>query len=78
MNDATVRTSRGAGWLLFIAGALLLAGVAIYEFVFATDMPPLIKYGTAALYLGLAGLFISVLRQRLIARKTDKYKDVEI
>ena len=29
-------------------------------------------------YLGLAALFVSVLRQRLIESKTDKYKDVEI
>jgi hypothetical protein len=33
---------------------------------------------TSALYLGLAALFVSVLRQRLIERKTDRYKDVEI
>jgi hypothetical protein len=32
----------------------------------------------AAIYGGLAALLISVLRQRLIERKTDKYKDVEI
>jgi len=31
-----------------------------------------------AIYGGLAVLFYSVLRQRLIERKTDKYKDVEI
>ena len=32
----------------------------------------------SALYLGLGALFVSVLRQRLIERKSDKYKDVEI
>jgi hypothetical protein len=31
-----------------------------------------------AIYGGLATLLYSVLRQRLIERKTDKYKDVEI
>jgi predicted anti-sigma-YlaC factor YlaD len=31
-----------------------------------------------AIYGGLALLLFSVLRQRLIERKTDKYKDVEI
>jgi hypothetical protein len=29
-------------------------------------------------YGGLLLVFVSVLRQRLIERKTDKYKDVEI
>jgi hypothetical protein len=32
----------------------------------------------SAVYLGLGALFASVLRQRLVERKTDKYKDVEI
>jgi hypothetical protein len=36
------------------------------------------KLVIGAMYGGLALLFFSVLRQRLIERKTDKYKDVEI
>ena len=36
------------------------------------------KLIAGAIYGGLGILFISVLRQRLIERKTDKYKDVEI
>ena len=32
----------------------------------------------SAFYLGLIGLFVSVLRQRVIESRTDKYKDVEI
>jgi hypothetical protein len=32
----------------------------------------------SAIYLGLGALLVSVLRQRIIERKTDKYKDVEI
>lgn len=61
-----------------VRSPFVLTGVAVYEFIINGDVRPLFKYGTAAIYIGLAGLFVSVLRQRLIARKTDKYKDVEI
>ena len=37
-----------------------------------------IKVLISAVYVGLSVLFLSILRQRLIERKTDKYKDVEI
>ena len=78
MDDMTVKVSRGIGWLLFLGGLLLLAGFVIYEFVIDTSMDLFFKLLVSAIYLGLAALLVSVLRQRLIERKTDKYKDVEI
>lgn len=78
MDDTTVRAARGIGWLLFLGGLLIIAGYGIYEFVIDTSMPLGIKLLFAAIYGGLGVLFFSVLRQRLIERKSDKYKDVEI
>lgn len=78
MDDMTVKVSRGIGWLLFLGGLLLLAGFVIYEFVIDTSMDLFFKLVVSAIYLGLAALLVSVLRQRLIERKTDRYKDVEI
>jgi len=78
MDDTTVRATRGIGWLLFIGGLLIVAGYGIYEFVIDTSMTLGVKLLFAAIYGGMGVLFISVLRQRLIERKTDKYKDVEI
>ncbi len=78
MNDTTVRASRGIGWILFIGGVLAAAGVGLYEFVIDSSIELYAKLIIAAIYGGLAALFISVLRQRLAERKTDKYKDVEI
>jgi predicted anti-sigma-YlaC factor YlaD len=78
MNDSTVQTSRGIGWLLFIAGVLAIAGVGLYGFIVEDSMPVWAKLIMTAIYGGLAVLLFSVLRQRLIERKTDKYKDVEI
>ena len=78
MNDAVARTARGVGWLLVIGGVLAMVGYIGYEFVLTHADPPLIKWAVGALYLGFAVLLLSVLRQRFVARRKDKYKDVEI
>ena len=78
MNDATARTTRGIGWLLLIGGGIAVLGFAIYEFLLAETDAPLLKWGLMAFYVGLGVLLVAVIRQRMLARKTDRYKDVEI
>ena len=78
MQDNLDRSTSSIGWLLLIGGIVIGGGVAIFEWVNTPDVPLLVKLIVGAIYLGLAFLLISVLRQRLIERKTDKYKDVEI
>jgi predicted anti-sigma-YlaC factor YlaD len=78
MKDATVQTSRSIGWLLFIAGLLMAFGAMLVAFVTDTGMSTWEKIMVFSIYGGLAILLFSVLRQRLIERKSDKYKDVEI
>lgn len=78
MDDTTVRTTRSIGWLVFVAGLLAIGGVGLFAFVTEPGMPLGMKLILVAIYGGLGVLFFSVLRQRLIERKTDKYKDVEI
>lgn len=78
MSDTSVRTSRSIGWLLLIGGILAAAGIAVFAFVADPGIQPRDKIIAGAIYGGLAFLFISVLRQRLVERKTDRYKDVEI
>jgi len=78
MDDTAVKASRGIGWLLFIGGILVISGIGIYEFVIDSSIEWTVKLTVGAIYFGLAALFVSVLRQRLIERKSDKYKDVEI
>ena len=46
--------------------------------LFDDDLGILGKLIIVGVYGGLAGLLISVVRQRLIERKTDKYKNVRI
>ena len=78
MDNALERTASGIGWLLVVGALFVLVGYAGYEFLLADVQPPMVKWAAGALYVGLAVLLLSVLRQRLRARKTDKYKDVEI
>ncbi|NOX70624.1 MAG: hypothetical protein GXP15_15640 [Gammaproteobacteria bacterium] len=78
MNDTTVNTTRGIGWLLLIGGVLIAMGIGVVGFLFGSSTGIGEKLLVSVIYGGLALLFFSVLRQRLIERKTDKYKDVEI
>ena len=78
MNDPGVRVSALIGWTLFIGGLLLAAGVFVVSLLLDDDLGLLGKLIIVGVYGGLAGLLISVLRQRLIERKTDKYKNVRI
>ena len=78
MADSSVKAARGIGWLLLIGGVLACAGIAGLAFLTDPSIELRAKLIAGAIYGGLGILFISVLRQRLIERKTDKYKDVEI
>ena len=78
MNDTTVKTARGIGWTLFSGGVLAAFGIGVVAFVLDSSIGLWEKLIVGAIYGGLLVLFISVLRQRLIERKTDKYKNVEI
>jgi len=78
MADSSVKAARGIGWLLLIGGVLACAGIAVLAFLTDPSIELRAKLIAGAIYGGLGILFISVLRQRLIERKTDKYKDVEI
>ena len=79
MDDTTVKATRGLGWLLLIGGALIGVGVGVYEFIITPSTLSFIeKLIVGGVYGGMLLIFISVLRQRLIERKSDRYKDVEI
>jgi predicted anti-sigma-YlaC factor YlaD len=78
MNDLTVRASRGIGWLFLALGLVFLLGYAAYSFAVDDTVGALTKTGVSGLALGMTFLFFSVVRQRFIAYKTDRYKDVEI
>jgi len=77
MNDLPAKASRGIGWVLFIAGIITLFSLAIWEFAIDSEITLWEKLGAGGVMFGLLFLFLSVLRQRLLSYKTDKYKDVK-
>lgn len=66
MDDSTVQTTRSIGWLLFIAGLLVVGAIGLVGFLFCDDIFFGVKLLLIAVYGGLGLLLFSVLRQRLI------------
>ena len=78
MNDMTSRTIQGVAWFALSAGLAMIIAFAVYAFWIDTGMSWYEKLAMSLIWGGGIGLFVSVLRQRLIARKTDKYRRVKL
>ena len=74
------RIERSIGWIIFSVAAILLTIYggfrAIEEIIKDPKVEVLFKAGLLALLVGLAILFVSVLRERIYFWKRDRYKDV--
>ena len=55
-----------------------LIGFAAFEIAVDDSESIGVKIALAALAAGFVVLFATVLRQRLVERKTDKYEDVQV
>lgn len=75
------RLERGFAWVLVSLGTVVLLAWGIWQAVQAitadTDLPGLIKLALAAMFIGLAALLVSVVREKLFVRKNDPYKDIQ-
>ncbi|MCO7227333.1 anti-sigma factor [Pleionea sp. CnH1-48] len=78
MQDAPARSMQTIGWFLLSVGCSFLVAFCGFHFFFSSDIPIFLKLIYSGIFGGLFFLFISVLRQRLIARKTDRYKGVDL
>jgi hypothetical protein len=74
------RLERGLGWTLLIVGAALIVGFVIFEFFrsFFLDgsVSIILRLGVLIAILGTLVLLISVLREKLFARKRERYKEI--
>ncbi len=79
-NGIYNRIERSIGWIIFSVAAILLAIYGgfklIEEIVTDAAVGMLLKLGLLVLIVGLAILFVSVLRERLYFWQKDRYKDV--
>lgn len=79
-NGIYNRIERGVGWIIFSIATIVLTIYGGFRAIEAVIKNPnvecLFKVGLLALLVGLAILFVSVLRERIYFWKKDRYKDV--
>ena len=75
------RLERGISWILISIGAIILLGFGVSHFVMnvldSTELTLLEKLGILTLSLGFVILLVSVIREKLMIRRYDKYKEVQ-
>ena len=71
------KIERGAGWGLVIIGALIWVAYGIYLFIIDPTTGSLTKFLIALPVVGVLTLLVSVIRERVNASKTERYKEVE-
>lgn len=67
-----------SGWLLVLIPLLVLMAFAAYQSLSEPGTPIIVRLLFGAFQLGMAILFLTVLRQRLLSYKNDKYRNVKL
>jgi ferric-dicitrate binding protein FerR (iron transport regulator) len=73
------RAERGIAWSLIAFGGAVLALPALWHAIeewLAAEMPPLMRVGSAALFVGVVVLLVSIGRERWFLHRRDPYKEV--
>jgi hypothetical protein len=75
------RLERGISWILISLGAIIVLTfglwTAVGQLLADQTINPILKFGILVLILGGVVLFVSILREKLMVRRVDKYKEVE-
>ena len=72
-----IKVTRGLGWLLTVGFLVVMVGFGLYEFLVESGAEAFEKVMVLGLILGPTLLFLSVLHQRIVEHKSDKYKELE-
>ena len=67
------RIERSVAWFMFILGSLIVVGYSLYRAVTDPNVSTITGLGAVLVIVGLAILFLSVLREKLAVNKVDKY-----
>jgi hypothetical protein len=75
------RIERGFSWIFISLGAIIVMGFLSWSALNALfsdkNLHPFMKVGILLLAFGLLVLLVSVVREKLMIRKVDKYREVE-
>jgi len=75
------RIERGLGWIFISVGAIILLSFGAWKFLMEIfenqTIHPVLKGGIFILIIGFVILFVSILREKLMIRKIDKYREIE-
>ena len=77
-EDLAAQQKQQWGWRFFIIGAVMMMAYSGIVFLFNNGLNSFEKWAVGFLAIGVLLLFLSILRQRRIASKTDKYKDINL
>lgn len=77
-EEPIAKTSRLFGFALIAVSSVILVGFVLYSILMNAAISLLVKVLISALCIGSLFLLFSVLRQRMIATKKDKYTRVKI
>lgn len=78
MQDPQAQMLQGLGWFALIIGVSIILAFGMTHFFLSPTVSTVEKVFSSLIWGGLLGIFLSILRQQLIARKTDKYKGVKL
>lgn len=75
------RIERGLSWLFLSLGAIIILSFAGWEFldklIADQEVHPLLKWGIFVFLIGIIILLISILREKIMVKRVDKYKEIE-
>jgi predicted anti-sigma-YlaC factor YlaD len=75
------RLERGAGWVFFSIGAIILLCFGAFQFFRELFADPniswIVKVGVSTCAFGTIALLVSIIRERLFLYKTDRYREVK-
>ncbi len=79
-NHIYNRIERGIAWILISIGFIIILGYAAIDFLREVVFNPRMGFwertGIIALVLGSIILFVSIIREKLMTRKVDKYREI--
>jgi len=75
------RLERGLSWLFLSLGAIIILCFAGWEIldklIVNQEVHPILKWGIFIFLIGIIILIISILREKLMVRRVDKYREIE-